>query len=918
MIIHFGLDFDSNVFRGDFSENEPFFGQKTLIRWFETQFGLGSRPENTDYLRIELFRQSLQQVGTEQKNVFFSTSFEADRFATAQHLLEWRDELLLAGWNFEADFSGNSDLERLEIFAEIERIFSQKINDPQLNPQAFGWADRQNAVLQTIDNQLIKLEKVILHDAFELLPIGWKRLFLKLKSVGVSMEKAEIFPKKNINPTLDFLQKKVQNPTENHGEISPNSPKNEGIFILKIARESDAATFFAQFLVKNPTIQPVFLLPELSRSLDDAMISEGLPSMGILSASLARPSLQILKLAPAFLRDPVDIAKLMEFVTLPIKPIDDGLALLVARLLAEKPGLFNDKWVAATSNFFEPDVPKDASEAEKTANLALIETRKPLKKQFDFWFNRRRFKISDDVPKRDVIAIYNYLTNWASTVYEESVTKNSSLLTLADQARRIKELLDALPDQRLNFLEIERIVRTIYQPAPMAFSTAAEGHFPFVHQAGGLAGATDDLVWWNFSHTEPPRFQPRWTVSEHAFFDQKNIHLDISDRQNRLNRWRQIQPILRTNRRLFFICPEKILGEDTQPNLLMGDLEAIFDKNTLENSTFNLEKETERTRFSEIFELPNRFFLEKNRQNRPPAFVEIDRPEAIKISEYETPTSLEQLFYFPHQWFLRGKTRLRAASILSISGETTLLGNLAHRFFELLLREKLADFDQKSVESWINQAAPRLFEREGATMLLYGREPERAAFLAKVRRAAWSLISLIQENHWQVEATEMDLRGTFCGYEIRGKADLILRRGEERAVVDLKWSGAKYRLEKIKNGEDLQLVLYAKMVEPAEIWAHSAYFMLEDAKIIARNNHAFTRAMTASDTENHAEKAAEIFEKMEKTFVWRMAQIERGQLEIRNKQNISALEDAYAGELFDLLEMRQEGPKWDDFTVLIK
>ena len=105
MHLHLGHDFDSAIYTAP----EPhrtghlFLGPKKLLHWLENQFGLSGYPENTDYLRIELYRQALLQwIETAPEKVFYSASFEADRFATAEGLLAWRDELLLAGWDFVA------------------------------------------------------------------------------------------------------------------------------------------------------------------------------------------------------------------------------------------------------------------------------------------------------------------------------------------------------------------------------------------------------------------------------------------------------------------------------------------------------------------------------------------------------------------------------------------------------------------------------------------------------------------------------------------------------------------------------------------------------------------------------------------------------------------------------------------------
>ena len=85
------------------------------------------------------------------------------------------------------------------------------------------------------------------------------------------------------------------------------------------------------------------------------------------------------------------------------------------------------------------------------------------------------------------------------------------------------------------------------------------------------------------------------------------------------------------------------------------------------------------------------------------------------------------------------------------------------------------------------------------------------SFIKKVKYAAWCLVNLIQKNGWRVVATEKDLEGKFLGIPVNGRADLVLEKDGEWAVIDLKWRGARRREETIKNEEDLQLVLYSQI-----------------------------------------------------------------------------------------------------------
>ena len=248
------------------------------------------------------------------------------------------------------------------------------------------------------------------------------------------------------------------------------------------------------------------------------------------------------------------------------------------------------------------------------------------------------------------------------------------------------------------------------------------------------------------------------------------------------------------------------------------------------------------------------------------------------------------------------------------------MGNLSHRFFELLFHKEndTSNWDRNKVESWVDEQAPKLLAKEGAVLLMYGREPEKIAFLNRVKYAAWSLISMIQNNGWKVKATEEKLNGKFANIEMKGIADLVLERGKELAVIDLKWRGTARRQQIIKNEEDLQLVMYSRLLTEDDQWAHTAYFILENGKMISRNDLAFKEAIPVDPSSDHEEVNQRIYTQMEKTYQWRLQQLQSGKIEIRTKQTLDELEEYYDGEeLIELLEMRTENAVFDDYRTLI-
>ncbi len=926
--LHFGNDFDGPVYapHTTIRAAELFAGPKKLLHWLENQLGLSGYPENTDYLRIELYRQSLGQHLADEAHAFYEKSFAADRFATAASLLVWRDELLLAGWDFALAVNLPP---RLATLAAVEILFQNKLSDPEIGPQAFGFADRFLQVLNTVETRDVLLEKVWLYEPESLQTPHIQRLVKVFKAKNIEVAEAKIGCVAGETTDLGKLQRRLNSIPEpsplstppptpplkgrgvrNTDSTSPlpfrggvgggvESGERASILLLHTRRDSAAAAFLAQILKQNATLRPVFLVPEMNLTLERALMLEGFPSMGILSASLARPSLQVLKLAPAFLWEPVDVFKIMEFVTLPVKPLDAGLALEIARVLAEKPGLNSDTWFAAVFGYLE-----QAEVSDKA------------REQYEFWFGRRRYPASGTAPKRDAIALYAYLHEWALDYFEEDGKENTSLLVLAEQARRIKELLDALPEQRISFLELERIVRTIYEPSPVQFAPAEVGRFEFVHSPGAMAVPADTLVWWNCLYENTTPAPDKWQTEEREFLEKQGVALSTPRRESQLSQLRQMRPVLQTAHRLILVVPEQADGTEVVPSLLLGDIEATFSHR--KDFTFCLDDENDRVRLSKILAIPAPAPLAVRPAGRVRPQLPIGRADLLADSEYETPTNLESLFYYPHRWFFRQKLRLFPSSLLSVTGDTTLLGSLAHRFFEKLLTENLAGLDRRAVQEWVDAEADNLLPREGATLLLYGREPERNMFLHRVKNAAWGLVSLLRNNGWEVAHTELGLEGYFGEIPVRGKADVVLRRDDELAIVDLKWSGATRRKELIRNGEDLQLVLYAHLLPPPEKWPHTAYFILEEGKMIARNAAAFKEAIVAGSAgDDHTAACTAIFQKMEKTFAWRMEQVRRGVLELRTSRTAPELEALYEGQLFDLLEMKTENARWDDYRTLL-
>ncbi|MCO6489608.1 MAG: PD-(D/E)XK nuclease family protein [Phaeodactylibacter sp.] len=872
-------------------------GPQGLLQFLESHLGLLGHPSDDEYLRIEQYRQAILAQMQSATGFFYGPSFEADQFATAADLLRRRDELLLAGWDFQPE-AGQP--ERLQCLAGLEQLLRE--SESGLSP---GYAGRFAAVLEALPRRQLPIDAFFINEPRELLPVHFQRLLSLLQQKGIE---ARQLPPPRIEGDTDLarFQQRL-----NGAAPQPGKQLLQGdgtLLLLRGKRESGLAAYLAQLLRLNPGFRPACVIPGQDGAFGHALIQEGLPGLGQLSASLARPTLQVLKLVTVFLWEPIDPYKIMEFVSLSAKPLEAELAYRIAAQMAQTPGIDSDSWRATIARYF--DEMRERAEHNPGIDLEKINF------QYNFWFRRRRYDMSRSVPKSEVIDIFAYLAQWAFECFEEEGSRNNSLLVLSEQARRVRELLEALPEERLSNLELERIVRTIYEPAPVQLRGRECEALPYVQRPDAVIGEVPRLLWWGFTQNEPVHFFSRWYRPEIACLEKKGVFLQGPALENNRLIWQRKRPILHCGERLMLVLPEMANGQDAHPHPLFGDLQATF--KGLDAITLDIDEGQPPAPFTALFRLPGYAALERRALGRPQPFIRIRSAGKLDRREEETFSSLNDLFYYPYQWVFKHQIRLRKSSILSIVKEHTLMGNLAHRYFEKLLREDIRQWSQQQVDAFIDRETAGLLRREGAVMLLYGKEPERASFVQRVKYAAWSLVRHIRENGWEVLETEKPLDGRFLGVAINGRADLVLARGDERAVIDLKWRGASYRERTIRNEEDLQLVLYARLLGQGHSWAHTAYFIMEKGLLLARNNHAFRDINPIAPDEGLVEANQRIISRMEATYRWRMEQIRKGEVEIRCQQTRSSLEDAYDGQhLLGLLEMKDEDAPFDDYRTLI-
>lgn len=965
-IIYFGSALNDRCLPQPAEESlgEVRLNAKGLLGLLEGYYGLYPKDERLDYLRVEQYRQLLQNELQKQPTAFFAASFAADPLATAEALLAFRDELSAAAYPLH--LAPVSDCPpRIKLLHRLEKTKLDTDNEFDLLP---GEADRINDLIAAIRTAGHPALCIWIHEPKELLPPGIVRVLDALAKAGDWLQYLPLpqgsqadsdlgklqqtllqsswseaversvgsFKAPSVAVSADFLARCTPEETLRIKAIKAqwstaivqepkqlSSPVNAdgSLVILRAKRETHLAAYLAQILRENSSWQPGVLMARRRQTLVNALRMEGLPSLGIPSSSLARPSLQVLKLVTSFLWDPVDLRKLMEFLTLVIKPLHRTLGYRLAAALAESPGLYSEAWFIALNQFFAEELPRIA---ERDPSLDT----KQVQQQYDFWFKRTRYDKSTPAPKSEVRKIFVFLVNWVRQLSDSEKTDSSGLHTLAAQAERAVALIDTLAEEDLSPLEVERIVRTVYEAAPAQFQPEELGSLPVAFHPAGVFGPIDQLIWWDFVQEEPAYFFSRWYPNEIAYLasgvwsnssDEAAIRLISPAQQNDLLLWSETRPILHCQERLLICLPDRIEGAEMLPNPLWGDLKAIFGAD-LDRLIIDVDQEQIKNLLP--WHMPSFEELPIRELAAPRPFVQIPQPTRLRARDEETPTSLEDFIYHPHLWILRHGVKIKASQQLSLELGSRLRGKLAHRFIEKLFVDPrpISDWTKATVYSWVQEQELDLLRKEGGLLLEYGAEPDRVQFRRQLQRAAWALIAALQEDDWVKARVEQNMKGELAELSLKGRADLVLEKADgQRAIVDLKWRGKTRFTNLIRNREDLQLTLYAQMLqEQSQETINTAYFILSEPLLLARNQSAFKRAEAVDQEAKDADVQAEILEKLQATLAWRRQLLEEGQLEIRCTATIAELEEAYQDLDYDqLLEMRDNDARFDDYRALI-
>jgi hypothetical protein len=750
---------------------------------------------------------------------FYSASRRADPWRVARKLLSLRDELVSAGWNGKFPDIGSG---RLKAFAELE-VLSQE------HPLELGSPDRLLKVIERLKLLPAGIERLELIDPASCFSKLWRDIFTCLGQNGTEVRQRTL-PNPHASGDLGIAQKALL-------RKAPGKVKGDGS-LLKIeaktlmeAAEATAACLAALLKKRNP--QSVVLIRDgdsrAALVLETALRKYDLSSAGLTLESSHRPATQILPLFLGLAWAPVDPDLLLQFLTLPSSPIPAIARQSLRAALSGAPGFASRAWQQARSDIV-------ITIGEKYGAAEAVEVDGKLK----LWLDEvERTPRSGEMPIAHAIRLTRQVEDWANR-HAHGSEVDPFFFQAKEQAAVMCRLLELHPRGSITSPEMGRLLYDVLQTG-ISYKMSCKEHdcINLISNPAAIFAQVPVVIWWQCVGSSAAMPAKRfWTDNEARALEQAGCDLllptDLLLENARA--WRR--PVLCATEAMILVQPEQVFGE-------VQESHPIWNEITMKVAPTEADQLLVTTNPASLlggsrFSTPT---VERTRKYFPQAKPSWNIPALhLRPRPIESPTALETLLGCPLKWTFQYKARLREP-LQFMSERELLYGNLAHHLVGDYLRSFIGQ--ELPLPNTAKETVTRLFDEqvaaEAATLIKPGMDRERTYVRQTMSRAAGVLVELLHRGGYRIDSVEEEHTDSFVLGQLQGRTDLIARRTKDgkKAVIDLKWSRDKRKIQALKNGTALQLAAYSYFVRTNNAWPSTAYFIFPTAQLYSTDENDF-------------------------------------------------------------------------------
>jgi len=771
-------------------------GPLGLLGVMETRLGLSGETVNPA-VRIDEYMKRMEQADC--TDIWYHKSFETDPWSTAKQMLQWRDELVTAGWNGD-EFKDPS--ERLNALYLIEKSSL---------PLSKGVSDRIREVNQRLGAaEEIYISSIQIEDDFSLLPPVWQDIFAKLEKIGVRIHR-------NTFKTNEDIYK-----------------QDDSFVLVESSDEWEAAENLALWLSSDKEgNKDVSIICGMDTSiLDQSLMNHGLPRLGRLEPSKWREIQQVMPLFLANAWLPVDIKQIVQLLSLTTAPFPQWVCNKLLNAIGKEPGVGGRAWENALKEIED----KRFIELTEKNDPKALENAKKYVDELNSFLVKNRYDPKTGIPEEEIRARCQKITRWFSWQLET----DENVREIVGQAGDLQKLSSG--KGKIPKITLERMLDTVIGEGSSVKGCQEQvSNWKTADRPGQISESSEILIWWGFNDTQGS-METYWSPKEVSSLKSSDIYPDLSPnkRKREENSW--MNAISYAKKKFIGIYIKNIDGEESFHHPLW---DTILQK--LRKTHPDLSQEQIKFRFVKGF---NRFneivwkFQGREKYLTPVEKILFEEifPKAqiasgiIPYPEKLSYSQISTLAGCPMKWALEYHAKIRVSDRQSIPEGNQMIGNLCHRIVEEIYKDPDSQPDSEKGRKIAGEMFDLLVPSMASELLLEGKSIEHMRYREGIVQAIGSLVELINKLSLKVVATEEELTAEIDGLKFLGYADLILKDKKSHTyLLDLKWSSSsKYREKEISEGSCLQLATYAWMLKTKNPHTpvHAGYFMLAQGKIV--------------------------------------------------------------------------------------
>ena len=699
-----------------------------------------------------------------------AASFKNDPLGVAKCLLHWRDALIMCGWT--PGQSGNVYTPKLQLLSQIETSWKA---------QEKGSADRWLELVSLAKKQPLidGTDSIECSCAKESLPYLVQQVLTACKATFVEYPGS------------------VQIPDETQ---------------IEVVQYNDLLDAYKQVASHDEYYKEYVIINRDNVSLNHILFSWGKPLVGATIEESNPLTLQLFKLAMSVFSRPLNIQNLVSYLQLPVGPVPGKLRYALANILIAEGGFgdidWNDidedkakelqkakvssKWDLAIYNYIHDDEDKTSTPVQRSSKTNL------LRYITDPTIDGKN--IPTDVLKKYI----GNINQWASAMANNEDVEDEMLKSqLSTVVSYFKQLANTLCNtDTISYLDLEKHVRTIYQPISMTQAFAQVGPLHVVNSITQLLDSPQNLLWLDCCGADEKTDQYEFLNSAEKDWlnSQEGILIPRLKDLLELDRKEMITILSAIKGKIKLVTSNYHHNQKMAEHPLVAELKMQRgDKLSITEGSLSLDLTPE----NDIVKLEPQLQYELGKICLP--------------GRSESNTSIDTLINYPFDYTAHYVARLGEPSDKELASLQKIIGLVAHSFIENLVASAKSDLTKMKelLASEYDMRFKEAVETKGLILLLKENQVDYNNLHFLLRRSMEVLIHIMEQKN--LTPVGCELKHTEPLGEIgdfNARIDMELQDENGNAVIfDFKWSYSKYYGDKIKDGKAIQLELYKKELE---------------------------------------------------------------------------------------------------------